>query len=140
EGRRIKEYRPKYNTDFTDDKRFLLVRVDEAQDIPRFGLVRFRKDDRARYFGPFAHSGHLRKTHARMRRLLGVILGDTTPQRLPDGRYRLYDDVRQEIYGHANEVTREEYCERLERAFEFLEGKSREWLEELREAMTRAAA
>src|SRR5690606_25343803 len=104
------------------------------------GLVRFKKDDRARYFGPFAHSGHLRKTLAQMRRTFGVILGDTTPQRLPDGRYRLYDDVRQEIYGHANEVTVQEYRERLAAACEFLEGKSREWLEELRGEMAKAAA
>ncbi len=140
EGRLIKDYKPKYNTDFTDDKRFLLVRVDESADIPRFGLVRFKKEDRARYFGPFAHSGFLRKTLAEMRRRFGVILGDANPQRLPDGRYRLYDDVRQEIYGHANEVSVDDYRARLEPAAEFLEGRSREWLAELTEEMKRAAA
>jgi excinuclease ABC subunit C len=121
EGRLIKQYRPKYNTDFTDDKRFLLVRVDESLEIPHFGLVRFRKDDRARYFGPFAHSGHLRRTLAEMRRRFGVILGDANPHRLEDGRFRLYDDVRQEIYGHANEITPEDYRRRLDPACEFLE-------------------
>jgi len=140
EGRLIKEYRPKYNTDFTDDKRFLLVRVDETRPIPAFELVRFRRDDRARYFGPFAHSGSLRRTLAELRRRYGVILADTTPRRLDDGRYRLYDDVRQEIYGHPNEVTVEEYRERLEKACEFLEGRSREWLAELTEEMKKAAA
>jgi excinuclease ABC subunit C len=140
EGRLIKQYKPKYNTDFTDDKRFLLVRVDVSLDIPRFGLVRFKKEDNARYFGPFAHSGHLRKTLAEMRRRFGVMLGDGNPERLSDGRWRLYDDVRQEIYGHANEVTREEYHARLEPACEFLEGKSREWLASLTEEMKKAAA
>jgi excinuclease ABC subunit C len=139
EGRLIKEYKPKYNTDFTDDKRFLLVRLDESAEIPRFGLVRFKKDDNARYFGPFAHSGLLRKTLAEMRRRFGVILGDAAPHRLPDGRFRLYDDVRQEIYGHANEVSVDEYRARLEPAVEFLEGRSREWLAELTEEMKRAA-
>ena len=28
EGKLIKDYKPRYNTDFTDDKQFLLVRVD----------------------------------------------------------------------------------------------------------------
>jgi excinuclease ABC subunit C len=139
EGRLIKQYRPKYNTDFTDDKRFLLVRLDETAELPRFGLVRFRKDDSARYFGPFAHAGHLRKTLAEMRRKFGVLLGDATPQRLEDGRWRLYDDVRQEIYGHANEVTPEEYRARLPEACGFLEGRSREWLAQLTEEMKRAA-
>jgi excinuclease ABC subunit C len=140
EGRLIKEYRPKYNTDFTDDKRFLLVRLDEAAEIPRFGLVRFKKDDRARYFGPFVHSAHLRRALAEMRRRFGVVLGDASPQRLPDGRWRLYDDVRQEIYGHANEVTAADYRQRIAPACEFLEGRSREWLAELTEEMKRAAA
>src|SRR3984885_3909231 len=34
EGRLIKQWRPRYNTDFTDDKRFLLVRVDPAEELP----------------------------------------------------------------------------------------------------------
>ena len=97
EGRLIKQWKPRYNTDFTDDKRFLLVRVYFAQELPRFALTRIRKDPRSRYFGPFAHSGLLRKTLAQIRRQYGVLLADSTPQALPDGRWQLYDDVRQEI-------------------------------------------
>ena len=80
EGRLIKQWKPRYNTDFTDDKRFLLVRVDFAQELPRFALTRIRKDPRSRYFGPFAHSGLLRKTLAQIRRQYGVLLADSTPQ------------------------------------------------------------
>jgi len=139
EGKLIKQWRPRYNTDFTDDKRFLLVRVDEAEVLPRFRLTRLRKDDRSRYFGPFAHSGLLRRTLAQMRRQFGILLADGTPERQPDGRWRLYDDVREEIYGTAEPVTAEEYRERVGRACEFMEGKSREWLGTLREEMTAAA-
>ncbi|MFW5812506.1 MAG: GIY-YIG nuclease family protein, partial [Alkalispirochaetaceae bacterium] len=57
EGRLIKQYRPRYNTDFTDDKRFLLVKVDMTQTLPRFRLARVRIEDGAQYFGPFAQSG-----------------------------------------------------------------------------------
>ncbi|MCF3648623.1 excinuclease ABC subunit UvrC [Synoicihabitans lomoniglobus] len=140
EGRLIKQWKPKYNTDFIDDKRFLLVRVDLGEPLPRFRLTRFRKDNRSRYFGPFAHSGLLRKTLVQMRRQFGILLGDSTPQRLPDGRWRLYDDVRQEIYGHINEVTVDDYRARVDEACAFLDGKSREWLESLREEMQAAAA
>lgn len=139
EGRLIKQWKPRYNTDFTDDKRFLLVRVDFAQELPRFALTRIRKDTRSRYFGPFAHSGLLRKTLAQMRRQFGVLLGDSTPQKLPDGRWQLYDDVRQEIYGHENIVSADDYRQRVEAACEFLDGKSREWLETLRTEMQTAA-
>jgi excinuclease ABC subunit C len=68
------------------------------------------------------------------------LLADSTPQRLPDGRWRLYDDVRQEIYGHENEVTVEAYRARVDEACAFLDGKSREWLEKLTAEMQDAAA
>src|SRR6184192_4185714 len=82
EGKLIKQWRPKYNTDFTDDKRFLLVRLGTEDEMPRFMLTRFRKEDRSRYFGPFAHSGLLRRTLASMRKQFGVLLGDSRPVKL----------------------------------------------------------
>jgi excinuclease ABC subunit C len=139
EGKLIKQWKPRYNTDFTDDKRFLLVRVDVREELPRFRFVRLRKDDHSRYFGPFAHSGPLRKALAQMRRQFGILLSDGTPTRLPDGSWQLYDDVRAEIYGFPNSVTSEEYRARVEQACAFLEGKSREWLESLRSEMASAS-
>ena len=139
EGRLIKQYRPRYNTDFTDDKRFLLVRVDPRETLPRFRLTRNKIDNESRYFGPFAHSGHLRKTLAELRRKFGILLGDAAPVDLGGGRWRLYDDARAEIYGHANEITEAEYEERLEAACDFLQGKAKAWGAELREEMREAA-
>jgi excinuclease ABC subunit C len=140
EGKLIKQWKPRYNTDFTDDKRFLLVRVDLGEELPRFRLTRIRKEDKSRYFGPFAHSGLLRKTLAQMRRQFGILLGDSQPHRLPDGMWALYDDVRQELYGHPNAVTAADYRRRVDEACNFLQGKSREWLELLRTEMTAASA
>ena len=139
EGKLIKQWRPRYNTDFTDDKRFLLVRVDLGEELPRFRLTRLKKEDRSRYFGPFAHSGLLRKTLTQMRRQFGILLADGTPEKLPDGRWRLYDDVRSELYGADTIVTAEAYLRRAEAACTFLEGKSEEWLESLRNEMVSAA-
>jgi excinuclease ABC subunit C len=140
EGKLIKQWRPRYNTDFTDDKRFLLVRVDLGEPLPRFRLTRIRKDERSRYFGPFAHSGLLRKTLAQMRRRFGILLGDANPKPQADGTWQLYDDVRQEIYAAPNQVTVEGYRQRLDEACNFLEGKSRQWLQNLRTEMEASAA
>jgi excinuclease ABC subunit C len=107
--------------------------------MPRFRLTRLKKEDRSRYFGPFAHSGLLRKTLAQMRRQFGILLADANPQKLPDGRWKLYDDVRQELYGFQNEVAPDAYRRRVDDACAFLEGKSREWLETLRAEMLAAA-
>jgi len=139
EGRLIKQFKPRYNTEFTDDKRFLLVRVSLESDLPRFVLTRLRKDDRSRYFGPFAYSSLVRKTLTELRRRFGILLGDASPVRIAEDRWRLYDDVRAELYGHANEVTAAAYRARVDAACDFLEGKSREWLAALRADMAAAA-
>lgn len=139
EGRLIKERRPKYNTDFTDDKRFLLVKVDIRSPLPRFRLTRNRLEDGARYFGPFAQSGLLRQTLAEMRRRFGILLGDAHPKSMGDNRFQLYDDVRAEIYGHPNEITATDYRQRVEQAIDFLDGKCREWLADLTHRMEQAA-
>ncbi|MEM9157715.1 MAG: excinuclease ABC subunit UvrC [Verrucomicrobiota bacterium] len=140
EGQLIKKWKPKYNTDFVDDKRFLLVRVDMTRDLPRFTLVRFKKEDGAQYFGPFAHAQHIRRTLNEMRKRFGVLLGDANPEKLDDGTFRLYQDVRSELYEFDNVVSPEKYAERVSAACFFLEGKSREILEELKEEMMAEAA
>jgi excinuclease ABC subunit C len=140
EGKLIKQWRPKYNTDFTDDKRFLLVRIDLEAELPRFVLTRFKKDTRSRYFGPFAHSGLLRKTLATMRQKFGVLLADTSPRKIGPDTWQLYDDVRAELYGWPNTVTTAEYRTRIEQACDFLDGKSREWLASLRAEMATRSA
>ena len=116
ESQLIKKYKPRYNTDFTDDKRFLLVRVDLRETLPRFRLTRNRIDGQSRHYGPFAHSGHLRKTLSELRRKFGILLSDAKLVELGDGRWRLYDDARAEIYDHPNEITAEDYRLRMDAA------------------------
>lgn len=139
EGKLIKEWKPKYNTDFVDDKRFLLVRVDIEHAMPRFRLVRFRQDDKSLYFGPFVRASKVRRTLDELRLKYGILLYDASPKRLDDGTWQLYDDMRAEIYGHENIVTEAAYQERVRQACIFMEGKSREWLIDLEDAMRQAA-
>ncbi len=137
EGRLLKEYKPKYNTDFVDDKRFLFLRVD-ASALPRFMLERNRIDPKSNYYGPFVHGAAIKKIYFELRKKYGVLLGDARPQKLPDGRWQLYDDARAEIFG-SNEISREEYLERVVKASAFLEGQTRLWREEVAEKMRAAA-
>lgn len=139
EGQLIKKWKPKYNTDFTDDKRFLLVRVDNSRELPRFTLARFKKEDGSAYFGPFVHAQHIRKTLAEMRRKFGILLSDSNPKKTGEDEFLLYEDVRAELYGHNNTVSKAEYADRVAKACGFLEGKSREWLGDLKVEMQKAA-
>jgi len=134
EGKLIKEYRPRYNVSFRDDKRFLVVRVDLSEEWPRFRLARFKKDDGSRYFGPYAHAGALRQTLNFMRKKFGVLTfgrGAPTERELKSSTYQL--PVR------LSEVTAEQYRQRVAEACDFLEGHSREMISTLENEMHKAA-
>lgn len=140
EGKLIKRWRPKWNILFRDDKQFPQVRVDLADPIPRFRIVRARTTDACRYFGPFPHQQAVRRTLAEMRKKFGILLADAAPQPLGDGRWRLYDGARAQIQKFANEVTQEEYAARVSAACEFLEGKAESWAGQVEADMRQAAA
>src|SRR6478609_2742928 len=134
EGKLIKEYRPRDNIAFRDDKRFLVVRVDLSEEWPRFRLARFKKDDGARYFGPYAHAGALRQTLNFMRKKFGVLTfgrGSPTERELKSSTYQV--PVR------LSETTAEQYRERVAQACDFLEGHSREMIGMVEEEMKKAA-
>ena len=140
EGKLIKRWRPRWNILFRDDKQFPQIRVDLADPIPRFRIVRARNSDSARYFGPFPHQQAVRRTINEMRKKFGILLVDANPAPLPDGRWRLYGDVRSQIQKFPNEVTAEEYGDRVTAACAFLEGKAGEWAEQTETDMRAAAA
>ena len=77
ENNLIKRHHPPFNIDLKDDKNYPYVRLDQQQNFPRFEVVRRRKADGARYFGPYPAVGALRKTlgllnkHFRLRRCRG---------------------------------------------------------------------
>ena len=134
EGRLIKEFRPRYNVSFRDDKRFLMVKVDMADEWPRFRLSRFKKDDNARYFGPFAHSGALRQTLNFMRKKFGVLTfgrGTPTERELKSSTYQVPMKLA--------DTNAAQYRERIERACEFFTGQSKELLQTLEDEMRKAA-
>jgi len=135
EGKLIKEFRPKYNISFRDDKHFLMVKVDLVEDWPRFRLTRNKKEDGARYFGPFAHSGALRKTITFLRKKFGVLTfgrGTPTERELKSSTYQVPMKLA--------DITVEQYRGRVEQACEFLDGQSKEMLGLLENEMREAAA
>jgi excinuclease ABC subunit C len=134
EGKLIKEYRPRYNISYRDDKRFLVVKVDPTEEWPRFRLARFKKDDGARYFGPYAHAGALRQTLNFMRKKFGVLTfgrGSPTERELKSATYQ--------VPTRLSEISAELYRERVAQACDFLEGHSREMIAAVEEEMQKAA-
>jgi excinuclease ABC subunit C len=140
EGKLIKEYQPRYNISFRDDKRFLLIKINLNDPIPRFMLARLRQDDGARYFGPFVHSSSARHTLTLARRKFN--LRGCRPL-TPGG-----EDYKHCLYGHLKyctapcigNVTREVYLQQVLAACDFLAGQTGEMEAELKEQMEKAAA
>src|SRR5882724_8362332 len=140
EGKLIKEFHPRYNVSFRDDKRFLLLKVNLNDPIPRFTLTRLKQEDGARYFGPFANAGALRHTLQLIRRQFN--LRGCRPL-TPDAQ-----DYKHCLYGHLKfctapcigNVTRDQYLQQVLAACSFLEGQCEEFHAQLEAEMKKAAA
>lgn len=140
EGKLIKDYRPRYNVSFRDDKRFLLVKLDPREPWPRFVLTRLKTDDGARYFGPFAHSGALRATIAWVNRKLGLRV--CRPRNPDETAYKHCnaDVIRNCSAPCVGRISREDYMGRVDEACDILAGKGRrELFDEIELEMGKAA-
>jgi excinuclease ABC subunit C len=140
EGKLIKDYRPRYNVAFRDDKRFLLVKIRLSDPWPRFSTTRMKKDDGSRYFGPFPHSGALHHTLEWLNRGFGLRVCRPASPGDADYRHCNADIIRNCSAPCIGRITREAYLERIEEACRILEGKGRrELLDGLRKDMETAA-
>jgi excinuclease ABC subunit C len=140
EGKLIKDYRPRYNVAFRDDKRFLLVKIRLADPWPRFTTTRMKKDDGSRYFGPFPHSGALHHTLEWLNRGFGLRVCRPVHPGEADYLHCNADIIRNCSAPCIARISREAYFERIEEACRILEGKGkREVLDGLRMDMQTAA-
>jgi excinuclease ABC subunit C len=140
EGKLIKEFHPRYNVSFRDDKRFLMVKVNLNDPIPRFTLTRIKQEDGARYFGPFPNSGALRSTLALVRRQYHLRGCRPLTPTERDYRHCLYAHLKYCTAPCIANVTREQYLDQIQAACEFLEGQCLEMQERLEADMKKAAA
>lgn len=140
ESKLIKEYRPRYNVSFRDDKRFFMVKVQTDAPLPRFVLTRLKKDDGARYFGPFAHSSALKATLEWLNREFG--LRSCRPKHPGENEYRHChaDVIRKCSAPCIGKISEVDYRARIDEAISLLEGKGkREHLKSLHQEMEKAA-
>lgn len=140
EGRLIKEFRPRYNISFRDDKRFLLVKVNLNDPIPRFTLTRLETEDGARYFGPFASGGSARRTLALIRHRFNLRGCRPLTPTEADYRHCLYAHLKVCTAPCIGNVTLEQYRMQVHAAVDFLAGQCGEMAAELEARMKEAAA
>ncbi len=134
----IKEYRPRYNVRLKDDKSYPYLKISLNEDWPRAYVTRRVEKDGARYFGPYASAGSLRKTLALLRRLFPLrhcresIIGNALR---PCLEYHIQGCLGPCI----GAVSKEEYRQVVNQIVLFLEGKHEVVLRKLRVRMALAA-
>jgi len=139
EGKLIKEFHPRYNISFRDDKRFMLLKVNLNDPIPNFVFTRLKQDDGARYFGPFADSGALRRTLAMVRRQFNLRGCRAMTPNESDYKHCLYAHLKFCTAPCIANVTREQYLQQVTAACDFLDGQCKEMREQLEAEMGKAA-
>ena len=140
ENNLIKEYRPRFNVRLKDDKSYPSIAVTLAEPFPRVLVTRRRDIPGARYYGPYTDVGQLRRTLAIIRRLYTVrSCADDLPA---EQRERPCLDFhigrcRAPCVGWQ---AREDYGRMVEDVVDFLEGRTGDVRQKVREAMLAASA
>ena len=68
----IKEFDPRFNVKYRDDKSYPYLAVTLSDAFPRAGVVREAKRKGTRYFGPYAHAWAIRETLDELTKVFGV--------------------------------------------------------------------
>ena len=69
ESNLIKRYQPHFNARLKDDKSYPFIKIDTTEDFPQVYVTRKVRDDGARYFGPYASAGSVRRTLSLLKKL-----------------------------------------------------------------------
>ena len=139
ENNLIKEYRPRFNVRLKDDKSYPSIAVTLGEPFPRVLVTRRRDIPGARYYGPYTDVGQLRRTLAIIRRLYTVrSCGDDLPterRERPCLDYHI-GRCRAPCVGWQAE---DDYRRMVEDVVEFLEGRTGDVRQKVREAMLAAS-
>ena len=135
----IKEYRPRFNVRLKDDKSYPSIAVTLADPFPRVLVTRRRDIPGARYYGPYTDVGQLRLTLAIIRRLYTVrSCTDNLPAERRDRPCLDYHigRCRGPCVGWQ---TMEDYRHMVEDVVDFLDGRTGDVRQKVREAMIAAS-
>ena len=134
----IKKYTPRYNVRLKDNKTFPYLKIDINEDWPGVYITRRVQKDGARYFGPFASAGSVRKT---LRLIKKIFPFRSCSKRIEgkDKRPCLDYYIRRCLGPCIGAVEKQEYHDVINQVILFLQGKQELILRELNTKMKAAA-
>lgn len=138
ESNLIKEYKPRYNVRLTDDKNYPFLRVTVQEAYPRIEIVRSRRRDGARYFGPYTDTGAVNET-LRILKKVFPIRSCTQASFAKRERPCLNAHIARCSAPCCGQIIRDEYQKMINEILLFLEGKQENLLKQLQARMEAAA-
>jgi excinuclease ABC subunit C len=134
----IKKYTPRYNVSLKDNKTFPYLKIDINEDWPSVSITRRVQKDGARYFGPFASPGSVRKT---LRLIEKIFPFRSCSKRIEgkDKRPCLDYYIRRCLGPCIGAVEKQEYHDVINQVILFLQGKQELILRGLNDKMKVAA-
>ncbi len=133
----IKEYRPRYNIAYRDDKSYPYIKITD-EPYPRVFVTRNRQEDGGRYFGPYTNVGSMRRILETVREIFPYrSCSDELPPGGDADKYSLCldYDIKQCEGPCVGRQSAEDYREMIEDLVEFLKGNYAPVKERLEEKM-----
>ena len=138
----IKQFEPRFNVKYRDDKSYPYLAITISQTFPRAQVMRGAKRKGVKYFGPFGHAWAIRETLDLMTRVFPVrTCSDTVFQRYQaQGRPCLLSYIGKCSAPCVGKITNDQYRQIVEDFINFLSGQTSQFLATVRQAMNQAAA
>ncbi|MDQ0842039.1 excinuclease ABC subunit C [Streptomyces sp. V1I6] len=137
----IKEYDPRFNVKYRDDKSYPYLAVTLNEEFPRVQVMRGAKRKGVRYFGPYGHAWAIRETVDLMLRVFPVrtCSAGVFRNHVQKGRPCLLGYIGKCSAPCVGRVTPEEHRELAEEFCDFMAGRTGTYIRRLEKQMMAAA-
>ncbi|MFG2548945.1 excinuclease ABC subunit UvrC [Streptomyces sp. NPDC048581] len=137
----IKEYDPRFNVKYRDDKSYPYLAVTMNEEFPRVQVMRGHKKKSVRYFGPYAHAWAIRDTVDLLLRVFPVrtCSAGVFKNARRTGRPCLLGYIGKCSAPCVDRVSAEEHRELAEEFCDFMTGRTATYLRRLEKQMMEAA-
>jgi excinuclease ABC subunit C len=137
----IKEYDPRFNVKYRDDKSYPYLALTISETFPRAAVVREPRRKGTRYFGPYAHAWAIRETLDELTKVFGVrTCRDGVFKRAAQlGRPCLLGYIDKCSAPCVGRIDEEHYRQRVDDMSRFLGGQTDAFIKDMRTAMEEAS-
>jgi excinuclease ABC subunit C len=138
ESNLIKRHRPRLNVVLRDDKQYPYLRLPIKDNFPRLSIVRRVQKDGALYYGPYTPAGALRETLKVIKNVFPLATCTIEINGKAE-RACIEFEIKRCMAPCTGNQSKEDYHKIVTQVRQFLEGRDRELLDDLRAKMDAAA-